>query len=94
MKIVRNTGGIKTAAENENRDADLAQISSMVDFLCILADVPIEDEAADKEGMIFGKAKDEYEAGRWSKAMLRILVQRKPQRLTVEEYEEITGEKY
>lgn len=52
MKIVRNTGGIKTAAENENRDADLAQISSMVDFLCILADVPIEDEAADKEGMI------------------------------------------
>ncbi|MFR5705231.1 hypothetical protein [Hominenteromicrobium sp.] len=51
MKIVRNTGGIKTAAENENRDADLAQIASMVDFLCILADVPIEDEAADKEGM-------------------------------------------
>ena len=40
-----------TAAENENRDADLAQIASMVDFLCILADVPIEDEAADKEGM-------------------------------------------
>lgn len=51
MKIVRNTGGIKTAAENENRDADLAQIASMVDFLCILADVPIEDESADKEGM-------------------------------------------
>ena len=51
MKIVRNTGGIKTAAENENRDADLAQIASMVDFLCILADAPIEDEAADKEGM-------------------------------------------
>ena len=51
MKIVHNTGDIKTAAENENRDADLAQIASMVDFLCILADVPIEDEAADKEGM-------------------------------------------
>lgn len=51
MKIVRNTGGIKTAAENENRDANLAQIASMVDFLCILADVPIEDEDADKEGM-------------------------------------------
>ena len=49
MKIVHNTGDIKTAAEN--RDADLAQIASMVDFLCILADVPIEDEAADKEGM-------------------------------------------
>lgn len=51
MKIVRNTGGIKTAAENENRDANLAQIASMVDFLCILSDVPIEDEAAYKEGM-------------------------------------------
>ncbi|MDY2784684.1 MAG: hypothetical protein SOV03_03910 [Faecalibacterium sp.] len=51
MKIVRNTGGIKTAAENENRDANLAQLASMVDFLCILADVPIEDEDADKEGM-------------------------------------------
>lgn len=51
MKIVHNTGGIQAAAENENRDADLAQIASMVDFLCVLADVPIEDEAADKEGM-------------------------------------------
>lgn len=49
---------------------------------------------SDKHSVIFGKAKDEYEAGLWSKAMLRILVQRKPQRLTVEEYEEITGEKY
>lgn len=45
---------------------------------------------SDKHSAIFGKAKDEYEAGRWSKAMLRILVQR----LTAEEYEEITGEKY
>lgn len=51
MEIIHNTGDIKTAAENENRDADLTQIASMVDFLCILADVPIEDEAADKEGM-------------------------------------------
>lgn len=51
MKIVRNTGGIQETAENENRDANLAQLASMVDFLCILADVPIEDEAADKEGM-------------------------------------------
>ena len=42
----------------------------------------------------FDKAKKEYEAGRWSKAMLRILVQRKPQRLTADEYEEITDEKY
>lgn len=51
MKIVRNTGGIQETAENENRDANLAQLASMVDFLCVLADVPIEDETADKEGM-------------------------------------------
>ena len=49
---------------------------------------------SDKRSAIFSKAKDEYEAGLWSKAMLRILVQRKPQRLTAAEYEEITGEKY
>ena len=40
----------------------------------------------------FDKAKKEYEAGRWSKTMLKILVQRKPQRLTKAEYAEITGE--
>lgn len=49
---------------------------------------------SDKHSAIFGKAKDEYEAGLWSKAMLRILVQRKPQRLTEAEYTEITGEQY
>nr|DAP44604.1 MAG TPA: chaperone [Caudoviricetes sp.] len=49
---------------------------------------------SDKHSTIYYKAKDEYEAGLWSKAMLRILVQRKPQRLTAAEYEEITGEKY
>lgn len=38
----------------------------------------------------FDKAKKEYEAGRWSKAMLKILVQR----LTEAEYTEITGEQY
>lgn len=51
MVIIHNTGDIKAAAENENRDADLAQIASMVDFLCVLNDVPIEDEAAGEEGM-------------------------------------------
>lgn len=52
MKIIHNSGGIQAAAENENRDANLAQIASMVDFLCILADVPTEDEAANaEEGM-------------------------------------------
>lgn len=49
---------------------------------------------SDKHSAIFSKAKDEYEAGRWSKVMLRILVQRKPQRLTEAEYTEITGEQY
>ena len=49
---------------------------------------------SDKHSAIFGKAKDEYQAGLWSKAMLCILVHRKPQRQTAEEYEEITGEKY
>ena len=42
----------------------------------------------------YAAAKKEYEAGRWSKAMLKILVQRKPQRLTEAEYTEITGEQY
>lgn len=51
MEIIHNTGSIKAATETENRDASLAQIASMVDFLCVLADVPIEDETADKEGM-------------------------------------------
>ena len=52
MKIIHNSGGIQAAAENENRDANLAQLASMVDFLCILADVPTEDEATNtEEGM-------------------------------------------
>lgn len=51
MDIIHNTGSIKTRQEEENLDADLAQIAAMVDFLCVLADVPIEDETADKEGM-------------------------------------------
>ena len=42
----------------------------------------------------FDKAKKEYVAGRWSKALLKILVQRKPQRLAKAEYTEITGEQY
>ena len=51
MQIIQAPGGIKAATETENRDASLAQIASMVDFLCILADVPIEDETANEEGM-------------------------------------------
>ena len=48
----------------------------------------------DNHSAAFEKAKKEYDAGRWSKAMLRMLVQRKPQRLTEAEYTEITGEQY
>ena len=52
MKIIHNSGSIQAAAENENRDASLAQLASMVDFLCILADVPTEDETINtEEGM-------------------------------------------
>lgn len=47
-----------------------------------------------KHSPAFNIAVKEYNAGRWSKAMLRILVQRKPQRLTEAEYTEITGEQY
>lgn len=45
MKILHKPGSIQAATEDENRDADLAQIASMVDFLCILA----EDEATNTE---------------------------------------------
>lgn len=52
MKILHKPGSIQAATEDENRDADLAQIASMVDSLCILADVPTEDEATNtEEGM-------------------------------------------
>ena len=49
MKIIHKSGSIQATAENENRDANLAQLASMVDFLCILADVPAEDEATKTE---------------------------------------------
>ena len=41
---------------------------------------------------IFEKAKKYYETGRWTKAYLQALVE--AGRLTVEEYELITGEPY
>lgn len=47
---------------------------------------------SDKHSAGYKTAVDEYNAGRWSKAMLRILVQRK--RLTADEYAEITGDQY
>lgn len=45
-----------------------------------------------KHSPAFNTAVKEYNAGRWNKAMLKMLVERKPQRLTEEEYEEIVGE--
>ena len=47
-----------------------------------------------KHSPAFNTAVKEYNAGRWSKALLKILVERKPQRLTEDEYLEITGEPY
>lgn len=47
-----------------------------------------------KHSPAFNIAVKEYGAGRWNKAMLKILVERKPQRLTGAEYTEITGEQY
>lgn len=47
-----------------------------------------------KHSPAFDIAVKEYNAGRWNKAMLKILVKRKPQRLTEDEYQEITGEPY
>lgn len=40
------------------------------------------------------RAKKWYDAGTWTKETLRSLVEADPQRLTEEEYEEITGEEY
>ena len=45
-----------------------------------------------KHSPAFNNADKEYNAGRWNKAMLKMLVERKPQRLTESEYTEITGE--
>ena len=49
MKILHKPGSIQAATEDEKRDADQSQIASMVDFLCILNDVPTEDEATNTE---------------------------------------------
>lgn len=80
MKIIHNTGSIKTRQEEENRTADLANAVAKVEFLCLLEGVPVEETTAD------------YDSGMWSKAMLQMLVAR--DRLTATKYEEITGEKY
>lgn len=47
-----------------------------------------------KHSPAFNIAVKEHNAGRWNKAMLKMLVERKPQRLTEAEYTEITGEQY
>lgn len=42
MKIISAPGSLKTAAENENRDANLASALAKIDFLCLLDGVPVE----------------------------------------------------
>lgn len=51
MKIIHNTGSIKTRQEEENRTADLANAMAKVDFLCLLEGVPVEDNTVEQEGM-------------------------------------------
>lgn len=46
--------------------------------------------ATSKHSTYYEKAKEKYEAGLWTKAMLRVLVTKG--KLTAEEYAEITGE--
>ena len=50
MKIIHNTGSIKTRQEEENRVADLANAVAKVDFLFLLEGVPVEETAAEREG--------------------------------------------
>ena len=50
MKIIHNTGSIKTRQEEENRDAAIANAASMIDYLCILEGVPVEETTAEQEG--------------------------------------------
>lgn len=99
MEIIHNTGSIKTRQEEENRAADLANAVAKVEFLCLLEGVPVEKTTQNRKVHTMREhsngyflAKKNYDNGMWSKAMLQMLVAR--DRLTVAEYEEITGEKY
>lgn len=51
MKIVHNTGSVKTRQEEENRAADLANAVAKVEFLCLLEGVPVEETNEELEGM-------------------------------------------
>jgi len=48
--------------------------------------------AKNNHSVYFGKAKEKYESGAWTKAMLRVLVEKG--KLTENEYLEIVGEAY
>lgn len=54
MKIIHNTGSIKTRQEEENRAADLANAVAKVEFLCLLEGVPVEETTAEQEGTYHG----------------------------------------
>lgn len=51
MQIIQAPISIKTAAETENRAADLANAVAKVEFLCLLEGVPVEETNAEQEGM-------------------------------------------
>ena len=45
-----------------------------------------------KHSAYYQKAKEKYESGAWTKAMLKVLVEKG--KLTAAEYKQITGEEY
>nr|DAI48365.1 MAG TPA: hypothetical protein [Caudoviricetes sp.] len=51
MEVVHYTSSIKTRQEEENRAADLANAVAKVEFLCLLEGVPVEETAAEQEGI-------------------------------------------
>lgn len=42
MKILHDSRSIRQRVEDENRDADLANVQAKIDFLCLLDGVPVE----------------------------------------------------
>lgn len=49
MKVVHDNRSIRQRAEDENRDAALADVRAKIDFLCLLDGVPVESD--EKEGL-------------------------------------------
>lgn len=48
MQIIKAPIDLKAAAENENRDANLASVQARIDFLCLLDGVPVETDSKEE----------------------------------------------